>query len=190
MIGRRKSINVINRTGTPVMAVVGAIGKGDDLNLIKKKFPVTDKEIVDVIHFFCNNVDFDQSHLSVFKTVEFDDNKISVQLDEISAEFYLRMLNRYIFKHKKITDFDDMLCEGLKMTFGVVLNLSNKILDDTYNISGDSEVLNPVLDAGFYKELKLFLEFTGRDIIEESKKINVDDFDTVEFVLLENDFER
>ena len=35
MIGRRKSINVINRTGTPVMTVVGAIGKGDDLALLK-----------------------------------------------------------------------------------------------------------------------------------------------------------
>jgi hypothetical protein len=190
MIGKRKSVNVINRTGTPVMAVVGAIGKGDELNLIKKKFPITDKEIIDVIHFFCNNVDFDQSHLSVFKAVEFDTDKISVQLDEISAEFYLRMLNRYIFKYKKLTDFDDMLADGLKMTFGVVLKLSNKLLDQTYNISGDSDVLNPVLDAGFYKELKLFLEFTKRNIVEEAAKINLNDFDKVEFILLENDFER
>ena len=103
MIGKRKSVNVINRTGTPVMSVVGAIGKGDDLELVKNKFPITDKEIGEVIHFFCNNVDFDQGHLSVFKEVIFDDNKISVKLDEISAEFYLRMLNRYIFKFKKIT---------------------------------------------------------------------------------------
>lgn len=190
MIGKRKSINVINRTGTPVMAVVGAIGKGDDLSLIKKKFPVTDKEIVDVIHFFCNNVDFDQSHLSVFKRVEFDENKISVLLDEISAEFYLRMLNRYIFKYKKLTDFDDMLSEGLKMTFSVALKLADNLQDDTYNISADKDVLNPVLDAGFYKELKIFLELTGRDIIEESKKIDVNNFDLVEFELLENDFER
>ena len=31
---------------------------------------------------------------------------------------------------------------------------------------------------------------TGRDIQEEVKKINVDNFDIVDFVLLENDFER
>ena len=77
MIGKRKSVNVINRTGTPVMSVVGAIGRGDDLGLIKQKFPVTDKEIIDVIHFFCNNVDFDQTHLSVFKKVEFDQDKMN-----------------------------------------------------------------------------------------------------------------
>ena len=190
MIGRRKSINVINRTGTPVMTVVGAIGKGDDLALLKNKFPITDKEVVDVIHFFCNNVDFEQSHLSVFKKVEFEENKISVLLDEISAEFYLRMLNRYIFKHKKLTDFEDMLTEGLKMTFNVALRLSENLQDDTYNISADKEVLNPILDAGFFKELKKFLELTGRDIIEESKKIDIENFDLVDFELLENDFER
>ena len=190
MIGKRKSINVINRTGTPVMSVVGAIGKGDDLQLLKNKFPVTDKEIIDVIHFFCNNVDFEQSQLSVFKKVEFEKNKISVQLDEISAEFYLRMLNRYIFKYKKLSDFEDMLSEGLKMTFGVVLKLCTKLQDDAYNISGDQEVLNPVLDAGFYKELKMFFDLTGRDIIKESEKIDVENFDIVEFDLMENDFER
>ena len=174
----------------PVMSVVGAIGKGDDLVLIKQKFPVTDKEIIDVIHFFCNNVDFDQTHLSVFKKVEFDQDKISVQLDEISAEFYLRMLNRYIYKHKKLEDFEDMLTEGLKMTFGVVLKLSQKIKKDNYDVSSDNEVLNPVLDSGFFKELKIFLQMTGRDIQDEVKKINLNDFDKVDFVLLENDFER
>ena len=45
MIGKRKSVNVINRTGTPVMSVVTAIGKGDELALIKQKFPVTDKAV-------------------------------------------------------------------------------------------------------------------------------------------------
>ena len=190
MIGKRKSVNVINRTGTPVMSVVVAIGRGDDLGFIKQKFPVTDKEIIDVIHFFCNNVDFDQTHLSVFKKVEFDQDKISVQLDEISAEFYLRMLNRYIYKYKKLDDFEEMLTEGLKMTFGVVLKLSQKLMDENYNVSSDKEVLNPVLDSGFYKELKIFFQMTGRDIQEEVKKINVDNFDIVDFVLLENDFER
>ncbi len=190
MIGKRKTVNVINRTGTPVMTVVSAIGKGDDLDLIKKKFPVTDQEIMDVIHFFCNNVDFDQTHLSVFKEVIFDENKISVRLDEISAEFYLRMLNRYIFKHKKIDHFEDMLTEGLKMTFGVVLKLSQKLKTTNYDVSSDSEVLNPVLDSGFYKELKMFLQMTGRNIEDEAKKISITDFDKVEFELLENDFER
>jgi len=190
MIGKRKSVNVINRTGTPVMSVVTAIGKGDELALIKQKFPVTDKEIIDVIHFFCNNVDFDQHHLSVFKEVIFEDNKISVQLDEISAEFYLRMLNRFIFKHKKLDDFEEMLTEGLKMTFGVVLKLSQKLNNENYDVSSDNEILNPVLDSGFFKELKIFLQMTNRDIKEEVKKISLDDFDKVDFVLLENDFER
>ncbi len=126
----------------------------------------------------------------MFKKVEFDQDKISVQLDEISAEFYLRMLNRYIYKHKKLEDFEDMLTEGLKMTFGVVLKLSQKIKKDNYDVSSDNEVLNPVLDSGFYKELKIFLQMTGRDIQDEVKKINLDDFDKVDFVLLENDFER
>ena len=36
----------------------------------------------------------------------------------------------------------------------------------------------------------MFMEMTGRDIQEEVKKINVDNFDIVDFVLLENDFER
>tara|TARA_Y100001937_G_scaffold125095_1_gene191154 strand:- start:906 stop:1478 length:573 start_codon:yes stop_codon:yes gene_type:complete len=190
MIGKRKSINVINRTGTPVMSVCSAIGRGDDLSLIKQKFPVTDKEIMDVIHFFCNNVDFDQHHLSVFKKVEFEQNRIAVQLDEISAEFYLRMLNRYIFKFKKLQDFEDMLEEGLKMTFGVCIKLSQKLLSDGYDITADKEILNPVLDSGFYKELKIFLTMTGRNITDEFAKINIDDFDKVEFELLENDFER
>ena len=117
-------------------------------------------------------------------------DKISVQLDEISAEFYLRMLNRYIYKYKKLDDFEEMLTEGLKMTFGVVLKLSQKLMDENYNVSSDNEVLNPVLDSGFYKELKIFFQMTGRDIQEEVKKINVDNFDIVDFVLLENDFER
>ena len=126
----------------------------------------------------------------MFKKVEFDQDKISVQLDEISAEFYLRMLNRYIYKHKKLEDFEDMLTEGLKMTFGVVLKLSQKIKKDNYDVSSDNEVLNPVLDSGFFKELKIFLQMTGRDIQDEVKKINLNDFDKVDFVLLENDFER
>ncbi len=46
MIGKRKSVNVINRTGTPVMSVVGSIGKGDDLALIKQKFPVQIKKLL------------------------------------------------------------------------------------------------------------------------------------------------
>ena len=100
------------------------------------------------------------------------------------------MLNRYIFKYKKLSDFEDMLSEGLKMTFGVVLKLCTKLQDDAYNISGDQEVLNPVLDAGFYKELKMFFDLTGRDIIKESEKIDVENFDIVEFDLMENDFER
>jgi hypothetical protein len=100
------------------------------------------------------------------------------------------MLNRYIFKYKKVTDFEDMLTEGLKMTFGVVLKLSQKLNTENYNVSNDSEILNPVLDSGFFKELKIFLQMTNRDIMEEVKKINLDDFDKVEFDLLENDFER
>ena len=187
MIGKRKSVNVINRTGTPVMAVCGAIGQGDELKLIKQKFPVTDKEIMDVIQFFCTNVDFDQSHLSVFKEVNFTENKITVQLDEISADFYLRMLNRYIYKYKKLDDFEEMLTEGLKMTFCVSLKISQKLQStENYDIMADNEILNPVLDSGFYKELKIFLKMTGRNIQEEIKKINLDDFDQIEFELVEN----
>jgi 5-bromo-4-chloroindolyl phosphate hydrolysis protein len=46
-----------------------------------------------------------------------------------------------------------------------------------------------VLDSGFYKELKIFLKMTNRDIKEEIKKINLDDFDKIEFELVEhNDY--
>ena len=58
MIGKRKSVNVINRTGTP-LCCVGAIGRGDDLGLINK-FPVTTRKLLIIL--ICNNVDFD-NHL-------------------------------------------------------------------------------------------------------------------------------
>ena len=53
-----------------------------------------------------------------------------------------------------------------------------------------SRIIKCVLDKALAKELKIFFQMTGRDIQEEVKKINVDNFDIVDFVLLENDFER
>ena len=97
------------------------------------------------------------------------------------------MLNRYIFKYKKLDDFEEMLTEGLKMTFCVSLKISQKLHStENYDIMVDNEILNPVLDSGFYKELKIFLKMTSRDIQEEIKKINLDDFDQIEFELVEN----
>ena len=49
--------------------------------------------------------------------------------------------------------------------------MSQKLNNENYDVSSDNEILNPVLDSGFFKELKIFLQMTNRDIKEEVKKI-------------------
>ena len=109
MIQKRRGIYVTDRHAVPMMGVCKQIGAGYDLQEIKKIYPVNDDDIVDCIQFFCKYTDFDPFHIMTFKNLNFSECCIELKIQEISAECYMRMLNRSIYMNKRLKNFDDML---------------------------------------------------------------------------------
>lgn len=180
MIVKKRGIYVTEKGSVPMMAICKAIGNGYELEELKKLFPVKDEDIKECIQFFCKYTEFDPYHIMTFKRVEFEDQKITIQIQEISAECYMRMLNRSIFIHKKIKNFDTMLLEGL----GVSLENACKLIAGEIS---DTDLLNPVLDRALANELEMFCEMTKRSIHSQLAKLDLIDWENNDITVLDSD---
>jgi hypothetical protein len=156
------------------------IGAGYDLQEIKKIYPVNDDDIVDCIQFFCKYTDFDPFHIMTFKNLNFSECCIELKIQEISAECYMRMLNRSIYMNKRLKNFDDMLLEGLTISLRNACELITGRIDET-------ESLNPILDKAFANEIEMFLEMTKRNVSDNMNLLDLDHFENNEIILLDSD---
>lgn len=180
MINKRRGIYVTDRHAVPMMGVCKQIGAGYDLEEIKKIYPVNDDDIVDCINFFCKYTEFDPFHILSFKNLQFSELKIEMKIQEISAECYMRMLNRSIYINKRLKGFDEMLIEGLTISLRNACELITGRIDET-------ESLNPILDKAFANEIEMFLEMTKRNVSDNMKLLDLDNFDNNEIILLDSD---
>ncbi len=180
MINKRRGIYVTDRHAVPMMGVCKQIGAGYDLEEIKKIYPVNDEDIVDCINFFCKYTEFDPFHILSFKNLQFSELKIEMKIQEISAECYMRMLNRSIYINKRLKGFDEMLIEGLTISLRNACELITGRIDET-------ESLNPILDKAFANEIEMFLEMTKRNVSDNMKLLDLDNFDNNEIILLDSD---
>ena len=180
MINKRRGIYVTDRHAVPMMGVCKQIGAGYDLEEIKKIDPVNDEDIVDCINFFCKYTEFDPFHILSFKNLQFSELKIEMKIQEISAECYMRMLNRSIYINKRLKGFDEMLIEGLTISLRNACELITGRIDET-------ESLNPILDKAFANEIEMFLEMTKRNVSDNMKLLDLDNFDNNEIILLDSD---
>ena len=175
MINKRRGIYVNDRHAVPMMGVCKQIGAGYDLEEIKKIYPVNDEDIVDCINFFCKYTEFDPFHILSFKNLQFSELKIEMKIQEISAECYMRMLNRSIYINKRLKGFDEMLIEGLTISLRNACELITGRIDET-------ESLNPILDKAFANEIEMFLEMTKRNVGDNMKLLDLDNFDNNEII--------
>jgi hypothetical protein len=180
MINKRRGIYVTDRHAVPMMGVCKQIGAGYDLEEIKKIYPVNDDDIVDCIQFFCKYTEFDPFHILTFKNLQFSELKIEIKIQEISAECYMRMLNRSIYINKRLKKFDDMLLEGLTISLRNACELITGRIEE-------SESLNPTLDKAFANEMQMFLEMTKRNVTDNMKLLDLDNFENNEIILLDSD---
>ena len=180
MINKRRGIYVTDRHAVPMMGVCKQIGAGYDLAEIKQLYPVNDDDIVDCIQFFCKYTEFDPFHILTFKNLIFSENKIELKIQEISAECYMRMLNRSIYVTKRLKGFDDMLIEGLRISLRNACELITGRIEET-------ESLNPALDKAFANEIEMFLEMTKRNVNDNMNLLDLDDFDNNDIILLDSD---
>jgi len=180
MINKRRGIYVTDRHAVPMMGVCKQIGAGYDLEEIKKIYPVNEEDIVDCIQFFCKYTEFDPFHILTFKNLQFSELKIELKIQEISAECYMRMLNRSIYLNKRLKSFDDMLVEGLTISLRNACELITGKIDET-------ESLNPILDKAFANEIEMFLEMTKRNVSDNMNLIDLDNFENNEIILLDSD---
>ena len=180
MINKRRGIYVTDRHAVPKLGVCKSIGAGYDLEEIKKVYPVNDDDIVDCIQFFCKYTEFDPYHILTFKNLTFSECKVEIKIQEISAECYMRMLNRSIFLNKRLKGFDTMLIEGL------TISLKNACELITGKIS-EAESLNPILDKAFANEIEMFLEMTKRNVDNNMNLLDLEHFDNNEIILLDSD---
>ena len=180
MIQKRRGIYVTDRHAVPMMGVCKQIGAGYDLQEIKKIYPVNDDDIVDCIQFFCKYTDFDPFHIMTFKNLNFSECCIELKIQEISAECYMRMLNRSIYMNKRLKNFDDMLLEGLTISLRNACELITGRIDET-------ESLNRILDKAFANEIEMFLEMTKRNVSDNMNLLDLDHFENNEIILLDSD---
>lgn len=180
MINKRRGIYVTDRHAVPMMGVCKQIGAGYDLEEIKKIYPVNEEDIVDCIQFFCKYTEFDPFHILTFKNLQFSELKIELKIQEISAECYMRMLNRSIYLNKRLKSFDDMLLEGITISLRNACELITGKIDET-------ESLNPILDKAFANEIEMFLEMTKRNVSDNMNLIDLDNFENNEIILLDSD---
>jgi len=180
MINKRRGIYVTDRHAVPMMGVCKQIGAGYDLAEIKQLYPVNDDDIVDCIQFFCKYTDFDPFHILTFKNLNFSECRVELKIQEISAECYMRMLNRSIYINKRLKGFDEMLIEGLTISLRNACELITGRIEE-------SESLNPILDKAYANEIEMFLEMTKRNVNDNMKLLDLDHFENNEIILLDSD---
>ena len=180
MITKRRGIYVTEKHSVPMMVVCKAIGNGYTLSEVKNMYPVSHDDIKDCIQFFCKYTQFDPYHIMTFKNLIFDEYEITIKIQEISAECYMRMLNRSIFLNKNLKDFNLMLVEGLEISF----KNACEIIDGRIS---ESDALNPVFDKALANEIEMFLQMTDRNAINEVQKLDLDNFGNNEIVLQDSD---
>ncbi len=180
MIIKKRGIYVTEENSVPIMAVCKAIGNGYELSEMSKLYPISEDDIRDCIQFFCKYTDFDPYHIMTFKKLQIDEYKVTVQIQEISAECYMRMLNRSIYVHKKVKPFEEMILEGLSIS-----------LENAFKLIGgeltESELLNPILDKALANEIEMFLEMTKRDPSSQIKKLDLLNWKNNEVIVLDTD---
>ena len=115
-----------------------------------------------------------------FKKLQFDEYKVTLQIQEISAECYMRMLNRSIYVHNKIKSFEEMVLEGLNISLE---NACKLIVGELT----EAELLNPVLDKALANEVEMFLEMTKRDATSQIKKLDILNWNNNEIIILDTD---
>lgn len=180
MIIKKRGIYVTEKNSVPMMAICKAIGNGYELGELKKIYPISDDDILESIQFFCKYTDFDPYHIMTFKKLQFDEYKVTLQIQEISAECYMRMLNRSIYVHNKIKSFEEMVLEGLNISLE---NACKLIVGELT----EAELLNPVLDKALANEVEMFLEMTKRDATSQIKKLDILNWNNNEIIILDTD---
>ena len=180
MIIKRRGIYVTERHSVPMMGVCKGIGNGYDLEDVKQIYPVNDDDIIDCINFFCKYTEFDPYHIMTFKKLEFSEYKIELQIQETSAECYMRMLNRSIYLNKKLKDFNEMFVDGLNLSLENACKLIGGELSET-------DLLNPILDKALANEIEMFLEMTKRNANSQIKKLDLLNWENNEVVILDTD---
>lgn len=180
MIIKRRGVYVTEKHSVPMLVVCKGIGSGNSITDIKNMYPVSDDDITDCIQFFCKYTQFDPYHIMTFKNLTFNDYEINIKIQEISAECYMRMLNRSIWNNKRIKDFNQMLLEGLSISF----KNACEILDGRIT---EADALNPVFDKALATEIEMFLQMTDRNAIDEIQKLDLDNFDNNEIYLEDTD---
>ena len=115
-----------------------------------------------------------------FEKTKFSELKIEIKIQEISAECYMRMLNRSIYINKRLKGFDEMLIEGLTISLRNACELITGRIEE-------SESLNPILDKAFANEIEMFLEMTKRNVNDNMKLLDLDHFENNEIILLDSD---
>ena len=180
MIIKKRGIYVTEKNSVPMMAICKAIGNGYELSELKKIYPISNDEILESIQFFCKYTDFDPYHIMTFKKLQFDEYKVTLQIQEISAECYMRMLNRSIYVHNKIKSFEEMVLEGLNISLE---NACKLIVGELT----EAELLNPVLDKALANEVEMFLEMTKRDATSQIKKLDILNWNNNEIIILDTD---
>ena len=63
-----------------MMAICKALGNGYELGELKKIYPISDDDILESIQFFCKYTDFDPHHIMTFKKLQFDEYKVTLQI--------------------------------------------------------------------------------------------------------------
>jgi hypothetical protein len=180
MIIKKRGIYVTEKNSVPMMAICKSIGAGYDLSEIKNIYPITDDDICESIQFFCKYTDFDPYHILTFKKLEFADLEVKIQVQEISAECYMRMLNRSIYINNRLTNFDDMLLHGMNISFENACKLINGNFTE-------ADVLNPALDKALANEIEMFMEMTKRNASTQIKKLDLENWDMNNIILLDSD---
>ena len=180
MIIKKRGIYVTEKNSVPMMAICKAIGNGYELGELKKMYPISDNDILESIQFFCKYTDFDPYHIMTFKKLQFDEYKVTLQIQEISAECYMRMLNRSIYLHKKLKDFNEMFVDGLNLSLENACKLIAGELSET-------DLLNPILDKALANEIEMFMEMTKRSASSQMKKLDLNNWNNNELILLDTD---
>lgn len=180
MIIKKRGIYVTEKNSVPMMAICKAIGNGYELGELRKLYPITEDDIQECIQFFCKYTDFDPYHILTFKKLQIEEYKVTVQIQEISAECYMRMLNRSIYINKKIKPFEEMIIEGLNISLENAFKLIAGELTE-------AELLNPILDKALANEIEMFLEMTKRSANSQIKKLDLLNWENNEVIILDTD---
>lgn len=180
MIVKKNGMYITERTSVPMMEICKSIGNGHEVSEIKNMYPINNDDIIDCIQFFCKYTEFDPFTMMTFKKIDFKDSSLTVKVQEMSAEFYIRMLNRAVYQSKKITTFDKMLVDGMRLSFETACKLITRHITE-------AEALNPVLDKALASEIEMFLQMTNRNALAELSKLDIDNFENNSFKLIDSD---